>query len=719
MKQIIDHKLDALAANLQSLRQKSEDLNKRRTDLIKRQNDMTLIHGDFNVKPSDMIHFNVGGTEMHVLRSTLTLVKGSRLEVLFCGRWENKLLKDEKGRVFFDLDPIYFKMVIQYLYWIKRNKSSNDDKKFDTGFLNSNKKRTFELYLDFFRLRKGQEAETQNAEISEAASISGISHDDVEQQERDTHSLNDALKSELDELKILEASLDVMEKKLEDEESFVSYFIAANETETKQQDESCSEQSLNKEIHDVESTFESIKLKDNSKDSNELTKETNRKNDILNLWVEGEIFTIKRSTLCMCEGSSLANNFSGDDWINQHMFRTNNGVDCVLIEEDSNAFLCIINHLRLRAMGIEENHIHETLSFCYSGHNVSLLQDVVSVFFEGNEEFIISSMKNSQSAASDANSNTSERAPAPYSFSFGEAPKTTSADGEKTTTATQFSFGSNKTTTSNNDVFNFGSKVKVETQFGVQKENDSKKGSNTSKGPFSFGTAFSPDSIDKSKVKPSSMGAKDIYQFESNIITSLSHHTQLLLWLSERNGEVRRKELSLLYRASRDGWTSEAYKDKCYDKIIEKYVKSIPIEPRKRQILIVKTSGGHIFGGYWGYKTTNEGLKPGQGGHFGRYKDSFLFSLSSSSKAVYKMELRKGLEQYAVYLNNSYGPTFGYGNNSVPHDLCIGQHRNGFLTSGYSNLGHTYEIPSGKDKNFLTGGSDFIIEEMEVFQYGE
>ena len=39
--------------------------------------------------------------------------------------------------------------------------------------------------------------------------------------------------------------------------------------------------------------------------------------------------------------------------------------------------------------------------------------------------------------------------------------------------------------------------------------------------------------------------------------------------------------------------------------------------------------------------------------------------------------------------------------------------------SGYSNLGHTYEIPSGKDKNFLTGGSDFIIEEMEVFQYGE
>ena len=75
---------------------------------------------------------------------------------------------------------------------------------------------------------------------------------------------------------------------------------------------------------------------------------------------------------------------------------------------------------------------------------------MVSVFFEGNEEFIISSMKNSQSAASDGNSNTSERAPAPYSFSVGkpadaEAPETTSADGGKTTRMSGSRFGAGST----------------------------------------------------------------------------------------------------------------------------------------------------------------------------------------------------------------------------------------------------------------------------------
>ena len=50
-----------------------------------------------NIMDSDKIRLNVGGTEMYSTRETLTKIKGSRLEALFNGRWEDKLLRDEKG----------------------------------------------------------------------------------------------------------------------------------------------------------------------------------------------------------------------------------------------------------------------------------------------------------------------------------------------------------------------------------------------------------------------------------------------------------------------------------------------------------------------------------------------------------------------------------------------------------------------------------------------
>ena len=63
----------------------------------------------------------------------------------------------------------------------------------------------------------------------------------------------------------------------------------------------------------------------------------------------------------------------------------------------------------------------------------------------------------------------------------------------------------------------------------------------------------------------------------------------------------------------------------------------------------------------------------------------------------------------AILCNSDYGPTFGGG-----CDLHITNNAN---TSGssYSNLGHTYQLPTGQQSTFLTGARDFHVTDYEVF----
>ena len=94
---------------------------------------------------------------MHILRGTLTLVKGSRLEALFSGRWESKLLRDDEGSVFLDLDPVFFKKIVRYLYSIKVREDSSDflaDEVELPKFNNAHDQEVFDVYVDFFRLKQ-------------------------------------------------------------------------------------------------------------------------------------------------------------------------------------------------------------------------------------------------------------------------------------------------------------------------------------------------------------------------------------------------------------------------------------------------------------------------------------------------------------------------------------------------------------------------------------
>ena len=63
----------------------------------------------------DIINLNVGGTKLATLRSTLCQVEDSLLATMFSGRWEDNIKRDQDGAVFFDFNPQYFILILDYL----------------------------------------------------------------------------------------------------------------------------------------------------------------------------------------------------------------------------------------------------------------------------------------------------------------------------------------------------------------------------------------------------------------------------------------------------------------------------------------------------------------------------------------------------------------------------------------------------------------------------
>ena len=67
------------------------------------------------VDDDDLIDLNVGGQRLTTTRSTLCQVEGSLLASMFSGRWEDRLKRDKDGAVFFDFNPQYFILILDYL----------------------------------------------------------------------------------------------------------------------------------------------------------------------------------------------------------------------------------------------------------------------------------------------------------------------------------------------------------------------------------------------------------------------------------------------------------------------------------------------------------------------------------------------------------------------------------------------------------------------------
>jgi len=170
----------------------------------------------------------------------------------------------------------------------------------------------------------------------------------------------------------------------------------------------------------------------------------------------------------------------------------------------------------------------------------------------------------------------------------------------------------------------------------------------------------------------------NLVSIDSKILKGLEQASMLKKFIS--NGSVKFK---LLWRASKDGFTSSAFHKKC-----DKY---------KPTVTLVLNDQNKIFGGFtdqdWtitsNYKVTD---------------NAFLFSITEREK----YPLKSGGNIYASYAYSNYLPTFGGG-----HDFYLCENCNN-VNSSYANFGYSYDA-KGKIRETLTGAYNFTVKEIEVF----
>ena len=181
---------------------------------------------------------------------------------------------------------------------------------------------------------------------------------------------------------------------------------------------------------------------------------------------------------------------------------------------------------------------------------------------------------------------------------------------------------------------------------------------------------------------------KKVHPIDSTILNNMEEFKNLIK-LCEFPKSTK---LKLIYRATRDGFSSQNFYSKC--------------NTIGKTLTVIKTTNADVFGAFiknlWNHMFSNY-----------VYDDqAFIFSLINSKKTPIKMKCVS--PQHAFYCKLAYGPTFG-GN----YDLHISDNSNINLNS-YSNLGNSYKHPlyangSIEAKNFLAGTYNFKTVEIEVF----
>jgi hypothetical protein len=151
---------------------------------------------------------------------------------------------------------------------------------------------------------------------------------------------------------------------------------------------------------------------------------------------------------------------------------------------------------------------------------------------------------------------------------------------------------------------------------------------------------------------------------------------------------------TLLYRASRDGFTAKAFHDRC---------DNVP-----NTVTIIRNNLNFIFGGFTSARWSSTA-------GYTTDPSAFIFSLRRSGISNnYKLMINSTTGTYAIYGYSSHGPIFGGG-----HDIYIRDLSN-TNTGSYSRfLSYTEPTyPSGSDSTtFLTGANgNWLTTEIEVYQ---
>ena len=158
--------------------------------------------------------------------------------------------------------------------------------------------------------------------------------------------------------------------------------------------------------------------------------------------------------------------------------------------------------------------------------------------------------------------------------------------------------------------------------------------------------------------------------------------------VNDFNGEV---VYNLIYRATRDGPTTDNFNHKCNGK--------------NNQLVIIKTKKGLIFGGFTGRGFQNSDEK--------KIVDDSVFLYSLDTKKIYN--IKKGSCALYELSSNGYGIFFGKCDGDNP--IFLGNNHCNMLTNmNYTCLRSVKEYEFTKDYELNDGEEYFKCEEIEVFQ---
>jgi hypothetical protein len=153
--------------------------------------------------------------------------------------------------------------------------------------------------------------------------------------------------------------------------------------------------------------------------------------------------------------------------------------------------------------------------------------------------------------------------------------------------------------------------------------------------------------------------------------------------------ELRSTKWTLLYRGTRDGFSSANFHSKC--------------NGQANTVAVILTTNGFVFGGFttvvWDSSNSYKGDNTSR---------SFVFTVKNPRNSEPTKFPISNL-QCAIYCHESHGPTFGN------HCIYISNNCNA-NNSSYTALGNSYTNLTGLDgQKIFTGENYFTVKEIEVF----
>ncbi|KAL9972013.1 hypothetical protein ACROYT_G018245 [Oculina patagonica] len=206
------------------------------------------------------------------------------------------------------------------------------------------------------------------------------------------------------------------------------------------------------------------------------------------------------------------------------------------------------------------------------------------------------------------------------------------------------------------------------------------------------------DALKETKPGPTSPTSLGAFGGESTILGNLDkkYTDQLMTYLEP---VLQSGKLVRCWHALADGWGAATFHEKC--------------DGKGPTVTIIKV-GDYIFGGY-----ANEPWKSAPCAYATANK-AFIYTLyNKDGYKPLKQPLLAGKEAFAMYNCNSYGPTFGAGNDIYIADQAASK------TESYTGCGHTYQAPpgysvaeqvaTGRHCDYIVGSFQFTPNDVEVF----